>query len=57
MDGQVKATLNGYDEAAWGNVVTVAIELGESAAHTVEIRMVEGDEKKSFTLLDIGYVE
>ena len=57
VDGKVMQTLNGHDEAAWGNVATVAIELGESAAHTVEIRMAEGDEKKTFTLLDIGYVE
>lgn len=57
VDGKVMQTINAYDASAWGNVATVAINLGESAAHTVEIRMAEGDEKKTFTLLDIGYVK
>ena len=56
MDGVLKKTLSGYAANAWGNVVTELIDLGDSAPHTIEIRMAEGDEKKTFNLLDIGYV-
>lgn len=57
VDGKVVGTLNGYDEAAWGNIITVDYHLGEAASHTVEIRMAAEDEKKTFTVLDIAYVE
>lgn len=56
VDGELKKTLSGYSESAWGNVVTELIDLGESAPHTIEIRMAEGDDGKTFNLLDIGYV-
>ncbi|MBQ8201853.1 MAG: SGNH/GDSL hydrolase family protein [Clostridia bacterium] len=56
VDGVLKKTLSGYAANAWGNVVTELIDLGDSAPHTIEIRMAEGDEKKTFNLLDIGYV-
>lgn len=55
VDGVVKKTLSGNAANAWGNVVTERIDLGESAPHTIQLRMAEGDEDKNFNLLDIGY--
>lgn len=54
VDGQLKTTLAGYSENAWGNVVTELIPLGENTAHTVEIRMSEDSDGKYFSLLGIG---
>lgn len=55
VDGQKKADLAGYSENAWGNVVTHLIPLGETSAHTVEIRMAEDSMGKYFSLLDVAY--
>jgi len=55
VDGVHKATLPGYSESAWGNVVTELIILDEASEHEIRISMAEGDENKRFTLLDIGY--
>lgn len=55
IDGVLKASLPGYGENAWGNVVTELVVLNEHAEHTITIRMAEGDETKRFSLLDIGY--
>lgn len=57
VDGQVAATLPGYADTAWGNVVTQLVPLGDSGAHRIELRMAPGDEGKRFTLLDIGFAE
>ncbi|MBQ3156451.1 MAG: SGNH/GDSL hydrolase family protein [Clostridia bacterium] len=58
VDGKLKTTLNCYADNAWGNPVTQLIYLGRSdAPHTVEIRMAEGSETKTFTLLDVGYAK
>lgn len=58
VDGKCKATLNSYSDSAWGNPVTEMIFLGKSdAPHTIEIRMAEGSEFKTFNLLDIGYTK
>lgn len=55
VDGVATATLPGYADNAWGNVVTQLIPLGESGNHRIEIRMAEGSENKRFSLLDIGF--
>lgn len=57
VDGTVAATLPGYADNAWGNVVTQLIPLGESGSHRIEIRMAQGDEAKRFSLLDIGFAQ
>ncbi len=55
VDGKCVKVLPGQADNAWGNIVTEIIELGvESAPHTIEFRMAEGDEGKSFTILGIG---
>ena len=58
VDGKRMKTLHGSADNAWGNIVTEVIELGvEPAVHTIEFRMAEGDENKTFTVLDIGYAK
>lgn len=57
VDGQVAATLPGYAETAWGNVVTQLVPLGDSGSHRIELRMAPGDEGKRFTLLDVGFAQ
>ncbi len=56
VDGVLRTTLAGNSPTAWGNIVTEYIFLGTSGEHTVELRMKKGDEKKLFTLLDIGLI-
>lgn len=55
VDGTVAATLSGYADSAWGNVVTQLIPLGDSGEHRIELRMTQGDEAKRFNLLDIAF--
>jgi acyl-CoA thioesterase I len=57
IDGEKAATLNGYDKNAWGNILTNIVYKTEEEAkeHTVTLKMAEGSEGKSFTLLGIGY--
>lgn len=58
VDGEKVKTIEGYSESAWGNIVTeIVYTSSESAAHAIEIKMAEGHEGKTFTLLGIGYVE
>ncbi len=58
VDGQRVKVLPGRSDGAWGNIVTEIIILGEeSAPHIIELRMGAGDERKNFTVLDIGIVE
>jgi len=54
VDGERKLTLPGYASNAWGNVQTQLVSFGSDGAHTVEIRMAEGDEIKTFQLLDLA---
>lgn len=54
VDGVRKATLPGYDAGAWGNIQTQLITFSDKGSHTIEIRMAEGQEGKSFQLLDIA---
>ncbi len=56
VDGKLKATLNSNSASAWGNPVTELIPLGKGV-HTIEIRMAEGSETKTFNLLDVGYAK
>ena len=56
VDGTLRTTLNSYSDSAWGNPVTELLTLGKGV-HTVEIRMAEGSENKTFNLLDIGYAK
>ena len=56
VDGKLKTTLNSYSTSAWGNPVTELVILGKGV-HTVEIRMAEGSENKTFNLLDVGYAK
>lgn len=56
IDGEKKATLDGYDSSGWNNgKVFVAMTDDEAAEHTIELKMKDGDEEKNFTLLAIGY--
>lgn len=54
VDGVRKQTLNGYADNAWGNVVTVLVDLGGSGEHRVELRLPEGEDTKRFNLLDMA---
>ena len=56
VDGKLKTTLNSQSDSAWGNPVTEMIFLGKGV-HTVEIRMAEDSEFKTFNLLDVGYAK
>lgn len=56
VDGVCKATLPGYSETAWGNVQTQLITFGSKGAHTIEIRMAQGQEELTFQLLDLAVV-
>lgn len=58
VDGRRVKTLPGSADNAWGNIITEIIELGvTSAPHTIEFRMAEGDENKTFTVLDVGWAQ
>ncbi len=58
IDGEKVKTLHGYSENGWGNVATeIVLSSQESTAHTIELKMADGDEEKAFTLLGIGYVQ
>ena len=58
VDGALKMTLNGMISGGWNNSNVVLI-LDEEVAgeHTIEIRMVEGQEDKEFTILAFGYTQ
>ena len=58
VDGELKMTLNCFSGGGWNNNnVILVIDEKEAAEHTVEIRMKEGQEDKSFTILCFGYTE
>ena len=55
VDGRVVKTLQGGPDK-WGqSEVVLAFSAAESAEHTVEIAMKEGDEQKKFTVTCISY--
>lgn len=56
VDGKLKTTYDGGKQGGWCNCVPVyLIDEAEPAKHTVEVKMVEGDEDKGFTILALGY--
>lgn len=58
VDGAPVAACNGWASGGWNNCNVVSvIDAEESAEHTVEIRMAEGFEDKSFTILSLGYAK
>jgi len=58
VDGEYKMTLNCFSGGGWNNNnVILVIDEKEAAEHTVEIRMKEGQEEKTFTILCFGYTE
>ncbi len=58
VDGKLFKKYNGCDGSGWNNcMVTMIIDEKESAKHTVEVRMAEGEENKAFTILAMGYAK
>ena len=58
VDGTPVAACNGWNSGGWNNCNVVAvIDAEDCAEHTVEIRMAEGSEDKSFTILSLGYAK
>ena len=56
VDGNLLKTVNGFTGDGWNNCVeTVVIDEFDSAKHTVEIKMADGDESKAFTICGMGY--
>jgi lysophospholipase L1-like esterase len=56
LDGDVVETLDSQDAEAWNNpVTTILLDEEEAAPHTLEIRMVDDDADKKFTILALGY--
>lgn len=57
VDGEKVYDLEGNSEDGWDNPATSMVYTSrESAEHTVEIRMKEGDEEKRFAILALGLV-
>lgn len=56
LDGEVVKTVNGYVQGGWNssNVILVLDEK-EVKEHTLEVRMVKGQEEKKFTVLAVAY--
>ena len=58
VDGKKVSTVQGFSSSAWNNCATIIAYKSDTAAlHTVEIKMSEGDEKKTINILGIGYTE
>ena len=58
VDGEYKMSLNCFSGGGWNNNnVILIIDEKEAAEHTVEIRMKEGQEDKTFTILCFGYTQ
>ncbi len=56
VDGELVKTMDGYNTDGWNNATTELAFNDETAReHTIEVKMAEGDEKKEFTLLAMGY--
>ncbi len=57
VDGEKVCELEGNSSDGWNNPVTTMLYTsGESAEHTVSVRMKEGDEAKRFSILALGIV-
>ena len=58
VDGEPVMTVNGYNPNGWNNSnVVLLIDEKEATEHTVEIRMAEGQEDKTFTIYAFGYTK
>src|SRR5574344_343252 len=58
VDGTKVSTVAGFSASAWNNCAAMIAYKSDSAAnHKVEIKMADGDEKKTINILGIGYVE
>lgn len=58
VDGELVKTISGYTSGGWNNAYTVVLFNDTvSEAHTIEIKMAEGDEDKDFTIMAMGYTE
>lgn len=58
IDGEFVTELYGYQEGGWNNCgIALVLDEQEAAPHTLEVKMSEGWEEYSFTLLSIGYTE
>lgn len=56
IDGKKNGTINCYDTSGWNNgAVYVALTEDAAKSHEIELKMADGDESKSFTLMAIGY--
>ncbi len=56
VDGEFVTELFGYQDGGWNNCDTVLVLDEETAStHTLEVKMSEGMEDFSFTILGIGY--
>lgn len=58
VDGTKVSTITGFSASAWNNcAATIAYKSDIALNHKVEIKMADGDEKKTITILGIGYVK
>ena len=56
VDGKLQKTYAGHEDGGWNNcMVVMIIDETVAATHTVEIKMAQGDEDKTFTILAFGY--
>lgn len=56
IDGKLLDTYNAAKEGGWNNPgVKVIIDEAEAKDHTVEVKMISGDENKEFTIVAMGY--
>ena len=58
VDGKLQKTYAGHEEGGWNNcMIVMIIDEATSAKHTVEIKMAQEDQDKSFTILAFGYAQ
>lgn len=58
VDGQKVTELSGYSQGGWNQSnVVLLLDEKESDTHVISIKMKDGDERKKFTILGIGYTE
>ncbi len=58
VDGNLVQTYNGGNPGGWNNCVPrLLIDETEVAKHTVQIKMVQEDEAKGFTVIAMGYTK
>ena len=58
VDGQKVTELSGYSQGGWNQSnVVLLLDEKKSDTHVISIKMKDGDERKKFTILGIGYTE